>query len=107
MTYEQMKHMKPGDFKRACGVSPTTFEHMVQVLREHAQQNVKPGRPPKLSLEDQLLLTLHYWRGYRPYLHLGLSWGIDESVMCRYSAADGKPPHQEQNVPCAWQEEVA
>lgn len=83
MTYEQMKHLKPGDFKRACGVSPTTFEHMVQVLREHEQQKVKPGRPPKLSLEDQLLLTLQYWREYRTYFHLGLSWGIDESVVCR------------------------
>jgi Helix-turn-helix of DDE superfamily endonuclease len=83
MTYEQMKHLKPGDFKRACGVSPTTFEQMLPVLREHAQQKVKPGRPPKLSLEDQLLLTLQYWREYRTYFHLGLSWGIDESVVCR------------------------
>jgi hypothetical protein len=83
MTYEQMKHLEPGDFKRACGVSPTTFEHMAQVLREHAQRKVKPGRPPKLSLEDQLLLTLQYWREYRTYFHLGLSWGIDESVVCR------------------------
>lgn len=31
MTYEQMKHVKPGEFKRVCGVYPTTFEQRVQV----------------------------------------------------------------------------
>jgi hypothetical protein len=83
MTYEQMKHLKPGDFKRACGVHPQTFETMLQVLREHEQQKVKPGRPPTLSLEDQLLMSLQYWREYRTYFHIGLSWGVAESVVCR------------------------
>ena len=35
MTYEQMKDLKPGDFKRACGAHPHTFETMLQVLQEH------------------------------------------------------------------------
>jgi Helix-turn-helix of DDE superfamily endonuclease len=83
MTYEQLRALRPGDFKRACGVYPTTFEHMLQVLREHEQRKVKPGRPPKLSLENQLLMTLQYWREYRTYFHIGLSWGLDESVVCR------------------------
>jgi len=83
MTYERMKDLTPPDFKRACGVHPQTFETMLQVLREHAQQKVKPGRPPTLSLEDQLLMTLQYWREYRTYFHIGLSWGVDESVVCR------------------------
>ena len=83
MTYEQMQHLKPGDFKRACGVHPQTFETMLQVLRDHEQQKVKPGRPATLSLADQLLMTLQYWREYRTYFHIGLSWGVDESVVCR------------------------
>jgi hypothetical protein len=83
MTYEQMKELQPGDFKRACGVYPRTFETMLQVLREHEQRKVKPGRPSTLSLADQLSMTLQYWREYRTYFHIGLSWGIDESVVCR------------------------
>jgi hypothetical protein len=83
MTYEQMKDLQPGDFKRACGVYPQTFETMLQVLREHAPKKVKPGRPSTLSLENQLLMTLQYWREYRTYFHIGLSWGVDESVVCR------------------------
>jgi hypothetical protein len=38
MTYDQMKHLPPGDFKRACGVHPQNFETMLQVLREHEQR---------------------------------------------------------------------
>ena len=83
MTYEQMKDLPPGDFKRACGVHPQTFQTMLQVLQEQAQKKVKPGRPAALSLENQLLMTLQYWREYRTYFHIGLSWGIDESVVCR------------------------
>jgi hypothetical protein len=56
---------------------------MLQVLREHVQKKVKPGRPSTLSLENQLLMTLQYWREYRTYFHIGLSWGVDESVVCR------------------------
>lgn len=83
MTYEPLKDLKPGDFKRACGVYPQTFEQMVQVLRENAQQKIKPGRPPTRALEDQLLMTLQYWREYRTYFPSGLSWGVEESVVCR------------------------
>jgi hypothetical protein len=56
---------------------------MLQVLRANEQRKVKPGRPATLSLEDQLLVALQYWREYRTYFHLGLSWGLDESVVCR------------------------
>jgi hypothetical protein len=83
MTYEQLKDLKPGAFKRACGVHPQTFEQMLRVLQAHEQQKVKPGRPPTLSLENQLLMALQYWREYRTYFHLGLSWGLTESVVCR------------------------
>ena len=83
MTYAQLQELKPEAFKRACGVHPQTFEAMLSALQEHAQRKIKPGRPAKLSLADQLCLTLQYWREYRPYFHLGLSWGLAESVVCR------------------------
>ena len=83
MTYEQIKDLKPDDFKRSCGVHPQTFEKMLHVLRETAQKKIQPGRPAKLALEAQLFMTLQYWRAYRTYFHLGLSWGVAESVVCR------------------------
>jgi hypothetical protein len=83
MTYQHIKDLKPEDFKRACGVHPQTFEKRLDVLREHGQKKRKPGRPAKLSLEDQLCMTLQYWREYRTYFHIGLSWGVAESGVCR------------------------
>lgn len=83
MTYERIKHLKATEFKRLCGVRPETFAKMLQVLQQWAEHKRKPGGPTKLSLEDQLLLTLEYWREYRTYFHMGQSWGIHESTVCR------------------------
>lgn len=44
MTYEQVKHLKPGDFKRLCGVRPETFRQMVEIVHQ-AKQQQKPGQP--------------------------------------------------------------
>ena len=37
--------------------SPETFNQMVAVMQQ-AKQQLKPGRPSKLSLENQVLMTL-------------------------------------------------
>ena len=83
MTYQQVKTLKPEEFKRLCGVRPETFQEMVEVVRQHSYQKKKPGRPSKLGWEDQVLLTLEYWREYRTYFHIGKSWGIEESTAFR------------------------
>ena len=82
MTYEQVKDLKPSQFKRLCGVRPETFEQMVRVVHE-ARQELAIGRPSKLSLPDQVLMTLEYWREYRTYLHIAQSWGVNESTAYR------------------------
>jgi Helix-turn-helix of DDE superfamily endonuclease len=79
MSYESVKHLKSAEFKRLCGVRPETFEAMMSVLRQ-AETDKLIGRPSKLSLEDQLLMTLEYWREYRTYFHIGQSWGVNEST---------------------------
>lgn len=83
MTYEQVKNLKPEDFKRLCGVRRETFTHMVEVVKAHSQPKQKTGRPGKLSLEDQLLMTLEYLREYRTYFHIGQAWGVNESTAYR------------------------
>ena len=83
MIYEQVKNLKPSDFKRLCGVQPQTFARMVEVMRTHEQNKRKTGRPGKLSLEDQLLMTLEYLREYRTYFHISQSWQVNESTAYR------------------------
>ncbi len=41
------------------------------------------GRTPKLNREDQLLMTLMYWREYRTEFHIGLTYGVSEATVCR------------------------
>ena len=80
MRYEEIKDRNDKDFKRLTGVAHQTFQQMVTVL-ENELPNF--GRPPKLSREDQLLLTLMYWREYRTQFHIAGSYGISESAVCR------------------------
>jgi hypothetical protein len=83
MTYEQLKHLKPSAFKRRCGVQPETFEQMADLLRPALDRKGKRGGQCKLSVEDQLLVVLEYWREYRTQFHIATSWGLSESAVCR------------------------
>jgi hypothetical protein len=84
MSYEQIKDLRPAEFKRYCGVEPDTFQRMVELVSKRlTKTRRKTGRPPKLTVEDQVLLTLEYWREYRTLFHLATSWGLHESNVCR------------------------
>ncbi|MEH2334642.1 hypothetical protein [Nostoc sp.] len=56
--HSKVKHLKPAEFQRFWGVKPEIFEHMVEVVRHHSQQKHKPGQPGKISLSDQVLMTI-------------------------------------------------
>ena len=83
MKYEQAKHLKPAEFKRFWGVQLETFKQMLEIVQQHEGRKKKTGRPGKISLEDQVLITLEYWREYRTYFHIGKSWGVTESTAYR------------------------
>jgi hypothetical protein len=80
MRYETVQALKDEEFKRSTGVQRSTFEKMLKVVEAGLRDF---GRPPKLSRADQLLLTLMYWREYRTEFHIGLSYGVSESSVCR------------------------
>ncbi len=52
---------------------------MLEALKTRECHKRRPGRPSKLSLEDQLPLTLSYWREYRTLFHIATSYGVHES----------------------------
>ncbi len=81
--FGRAKQLTSRKFKRMSGVSRRTFELMVDVVKTDAQKKKKPGRRPKLIIEDQVLMVLQYWREYRTYYHIGLDWGLSESAVCR------------------------
>jgi hypothetical protein len=78
--YDKVKSLRPDKFRRLTGVTPTVFGKMTVVLkRAEKQKRKRGGRPPKLCLEDRLLLTLEYLREYPTYVRLGQSYGVSES----------------------------
>ena len=83
MSYETVKNLKPEEFKRLCGVNLKTFDCMVKLVENNEKLKKKTGRPSKLSLENQVLITLEYLREYRTYFHIGQSWGLNESTVYR------------------------
>ena len=53
---------------------------MVEQLKMHVPAK---GRPPKLSLEDQILLCLSDWREYRILFHIAISYAVSEPTASR------------------------
>jgi hypothetical protein len=80
MRYETVEALKDEEFKRSTGVQRSTFEKMLKVVGAGLRDF---GRPSKLCRADQLLMTLMYWREYRTEFHIGLSYGVSESTVCR------------------------
>ena len=60
MKYWQAKKLPSTKFKRMTGVKKKTFGVMVRLVKYKEKQKKKPGRRPKLKIEDQILLTLQY-----------------------------------------------
>ncbi len=79
MKYEEAKNLNPQEFKRLCGVIPDTFSTRVSLVKQAELEKQVSGKPAKLSREDQVLMTLAYWREYRTYFHIATDWGIHES----------------------------
>lgn len=77
------QRLSPEHFKRRFGIQPDTLKAIVQTLKPQWRARPKPGAKPKLRLEERVLVALEYWREYRTYFHIGSSWGMSESTVCR------------------------
>ena len=82
--YSTLSKLSKSKFRRYTGVAREAFEMMVLVVQEgEKSRKLKEGRPPKVCLEDQILMTLTYYREYRTLFHLGTDYGIHESNVQR------------------------
>ena len=86
MKYNRIQSMNDEGFRRLTGFKHKTFNRMIEILKEaDAQKKKYGGRKNKLSIEDQLLLSLEYLREYRTYFHISQSYGISESAAYKTS----------------------
>jgi hypothetical protein len=81
MEYAQAKELSATAFRRLTGVKPEVFRSMAEVLQDAEDQRRLLGghKRRRLSVEDQLLMMLEYWREYRTYFHIGQSRNLSES----------------------------
>ena len=80
--YEKTQKLKDTDFKQIIGVKRGTFAAMVEVLTaEFVKKHVKGGRNPKLTLEEQLLMTLKYLRQYITQKELAYEFEVGEATV--------------------------
>ena len=83
MYWKEVQQINEEQFQRLTGVKKALFLKMVDVLEQSILAHRKPasrGRRSKLSTEDQVLMMLMYYREYRPFFHIGKSYGT--SVKC-------------------------
>jgi hypothetical protein len=89
MRWRNIRHLKEDAFKRLVGVSRDTFEKMVAESGQatktsrHKIQGKKRGPKSKLTIRDQLLMMLMYYREYRTFFHIASTYSISEAQCWR------------------------
>lgn len=83
-SYDSLKNLSNTKFRRYTGVTRFVFDFCVLLIDTYLKETkIKEGRPSNLSIEDQVLMLLEYYRENRTFFHLGLSYGLNESNVCR------------------------
>ena len=79
--YEKTSKLSEEDFKQIIGVKRETYEEMVSELRiAYAEKHKRRGRHSKLSIENQLFLSLKYWRQYVTQKELAFEFEVGEAT---------------------------
>ena len=80
--YEKSQKLNDTDFKQIIGVKRETFSEMVEVLKEaYVEKHKKGGRNRKLSIEEQLFMTLKYLRQYVTQKELSYEFEVGEATV--------------------------
>ena len=80
--YEKSMNLTDSNFKQIIGVSKASFSEMLCLLTsKYAEKHQKGGSPSKLSLADQLFLSIKYWRQYVTQKELAFEFEIGQQHM--------------------------
>ena len=87
LRYNKIK-THPTTFHRLFGLSIDEFERILKAVEPEWEKRVvqhykRPGRNNKLSLSEQILMLLLYYRSYTTQIFIGFLFGIDDSRVCR------------------------
>ena len=75
-----LKKVTDTQIKQITGVKRTTFNLMCEIVEADYKYQSR-GRKSKLSIEDKVLMTLQYLRGYPTQLSLAVHYGVSEGTV--------------------------
>jgi hypothetical protein len=80
---KKAQEAKEALFKRLYGVKAETFNQMLLILqKEFNIMHKSGGKPPKLTPEDKLYVTLKYLREYRTMDSIAAEYGVCKGTVC-------------------------
>jgi hypothetical protein len=80
---KKVQEAKGALFKRLYGVKSGTFHQMLLILqREFGALHINGGKPPKLTPENKLYITLKYLREYRTMDSIAAEYGVCKGTVC-------------------------
>jgi transcriptional antiterminator len=86
MNWETISQLQGKKFRRYTGIYRRVYDEMLVCVREVKSTERKhptKGVSSALSIENQLLMTVMYWREYRDQEHLAVDYGISQSTVSR------------------------
>ena len=86
MNWEQVSPLQGKKFRRITGVHRAVFEKIVDCVtaaKTKKRKHPKRGNDSALSIENQVLMTLSFWREYRTQEHLSITLNISQSTVSR------------------------
>lgn len=86
MNWETISQLQGKKFRRYTGIYRSVYDDMLECVRETKSATRKhptKGVSSTLSIDNQLLMTVMYWREYRDQEHLAIDYGISQSTVSR------------------------
>ena len=83
--YAKAEQLNDKDFKQMIGVEKATFDAMIKILKEAYAGKLRKWRgerKKKLTMENQLLMTLKYLRQYVTQKELAFEFEVGEATVC-------------------------
>lgn len=86
MNWETISELQGKKFRRYTGIYRRVFDEMlvcVRAAKSKERKHPTKGVSSALTIENQLLMTVMYWREYRDQEHLAIDYGISQSTVSR------------------------
>jgi len=81
---ERIRQLKETSYQETFGVKKRVFDMMLTALREaYSILHSKGGKPPQLTVLDKLVITLDYYKDYRPMNRIAFDYGVTKNAISK------------------------